>query len=63
MSSSKDPGSPNHDGIPAGYGHSLITQQDLANIPAADLVHLVAWARYRRRLWLLAVPGLGLVIL
>lgn len=42
--------------------HSL-THDDVDAMTIADLEHLVAWSRQRRRLWLLAEPGLGLIAL
>ena len=36
---------------------------ELLSLPAADLPPLVTYARYRRRLWMVAIPGVGLIVL
>lgn len=36
---------------------------DIESLPAADLPPLVTYARHRRRLWMVAIPGFGLVII
>lgn len=36
---------------------------ELATLSPADLAHLFAYARHRRRLWMVAIPGLGLLLL
>lgn len=34
---------------------------DIESLPAADLPPLVTYARHRRRLWMVAIPGVGLL--
>ncbi len=36
---------------------------DIESLPAADLPPLVTYARHRRRLWMVAIPGFGLLLL
>jgi hypothetical protein len=36
---------------------------ELESQPAADLPSLVTYARHRRRLWMVAIPGFGLKLL
>lgn len=36
---------------------------DIESLPAADLPPLVTYARHRRRLWMVAIPGVGLLLL
>ena len=34
---------------------------DIESLPAADLPAVVTYARHRRRLWMVAIPGVGLL--
>ena len=36
---------------------------ELESLPAGELSPLVTYARHRRRLWMVAIPGLGLMFL
>lgn len=36
---------------------------DIESLPAADLPPLVTYAHHRRRLWMVAIPGFGLLLL
>lgn len=36
---------------------------DIESLPAADLPPLLTYARHHRRLWMVAIPGFGLMLL
>ena len=36
---------------------------ELESLPASELSPLATYARHRRRLWMVAIPGLGLMFL
>ena len=36
---------------------------ELESLPASEISPLVTYARHRRRLWMVAIPGLGLLYL
>lgn len=36
---------------------------EIESLPASELSPLVTYARHRRRLWMVAIPGLGLMYL
>lgn len=55
MSSSDEPSDPINE------PPRRLTHDDVADIPPIDEIHLLAWLRERRRLWLVAVPGLGII--
>ena len=41
--------------------HRTAFALELESLPAADLPPLVTYARHRRRLWMVAIPGVGLL--
>lgn len=41
--------------------HRAAFALELESLPAADLPSLVTYARHRRRLWMVVIPGVGLL--
>lgn len=43
--------------------HRAAFALDIESLPAADLPPLLTYARHHRRLWMVAIPGFGLLLL
>lgn len=61
--SSNDPRGEDPIHEPSHTEHRAAFALDIESLPAADLPPLVNFARHRRRLWMVAIPGVGLIIL